>query len=432
MSQNAAFTQWTASRTLHTIGTNHKSAPIPFQAWKKFKEAFAPELIFRAIDESELEVSKVLDPFGGSGTTSLAAQFLGVHPITCEVNPFLADLIEAKLTRYDVWTLSSDISKMLRAISTLRFASEDGDEIDSEVPRRWLPPTFVEPGVGDRWLFSATLFAFIDRVLNRASELDEPKNARLVRVIVGGTLVDLSNARVSGKGRRYRTSWQARETSVDQAANVISQALKNALSDVVAHNDRACSTFELVRGDARSALDVLEPVDLCVFSPPYPNSFDYTDVYNIELWMLGYLRNMEENRALRSSTLSSHVQISRSYAAAPAASPLLASTIERLEHSRDALWSAHIPNMIGAYFAEMDAILQSMQRALRPRGQAWLVVGDSRYASIDVPVALILVELAKAMGYSVIRQEPFRSMRSSPQQGGAMELAETLLVLQRN
>lgn len=53
--------------------------------------------------------------------------------------------------------------------------------------------------------------------------------------------------------------------------------------------------------------------DLAVFSPPYPNSFDYTDVYNIELWTLGYIRDAASNQRLRSATLSSHVQIGRKF-----------------------------------------------------------------------------------------------------------------------
>ncbi|WP_445337796.1 DNA methyltransferase [Clavibacter sp. CFBP 8614] len=429
MSQNAAFAQWTASRALHAIGTNHKSAPIPFQSWKNFKEAFAPELIFRAIDESELDVDRILDPFGGSGTTSLAAQFLGVHPVTCEVNPFLADLIEAKLTNYEISSLRSDIDVILRRIEVLRHEVAGWEP--AAHTRRWLPPTFVEPGHNERWLFSKKLNWFIEQVLEEATELVDDKNARLVKVIIGGVLVDLSNARVSGKGRRYRNSWKERETSTDRAASVMSDALRDALSDVCNHNARACLTYELIRGDARKTMGSIEAVDLCVFSPPYPNSFDYTDVYNIELWMLGYLKDMKENRSLRSATISSHVQISRDYSPAPKESPLLKMTLERLEQSSQHLWSPHIPAMIGAYFAEMDAILRSTLGVLRPKGQSWLVVGDSRYANVDVPVALILEELATAMGYLLIRQEPFRSMRASPQQGGAMELAETLLVLQR-
>jgi DNA modification methylase len=94
------FEQWTQKRVVSCIGTNAGSAALPFQRWKHFKEAFVPELIERACSASDRKVKRCLDPFGGSGTSALACQFLGVHATTIEVNPFLADLIEAKLTSY--------------------------------------------------------------------------------------------------------------------------------------------------------------------------------------------------------------------------------------------------------------------------------------------------------------------------------------------
>jgi len=420
------FDKWTASRDVHAIGTNFKSEPIPFQSWKKFKEAFAPELIHRAVLESQIPVARILDPFGGSGTTALAAQFLGIHPITIEVNPFLADLIEAKLRKYDVPRLSADVTKMINAVSRLRFepAATPGTV-------RWLPPTFIEPGKNGRWLFSKTLFDFLERVLGAAALFEEKASTDFIRVIIGGTLVHLSNVRVSGKGRRYRSSWNTRETTVDQAANAITDALRSALSDITNHNERACETYELERGDARGALAHVEPVDLAVFSPPYPNSFDYTDVYNVELWILGYLKDMEDNRTLRSSTLTSHVQIKREYAAAPLMSASLDTTMGELRAVEDELWSPHIPAMIGSYFHEMTEILRGTKTVLKAKGQAWLVVGDSRYAKVDVPVAQILSEIATSLGYTVVMRESFRSMRTSPQQGGLLDLDETLLVFQK-
>ena len=50
-----------------------------------FKEAFAPELVERALHETSDTVRHIADPFGGSGTTALAAQFLGISPTTIEV-----------------------------------------------------------------------------------------------------------------------------------------------------------------------------------------------------------------------------------------------------------------------------------------------------------------------------------------------------------
>jgi hypothetical protein len=116
-----SFNAWVAGRRIESIGTNAGAHVLPFQAWRHFKEAFAPELIQRAISESPIPVRNCLDPFGGSGTTALACQFLGVRPTSIEVNPFLADLIEAKLAQYDIRTLAVDFSGLVRAANKRRI-----------------------------------------------------------------------------------------------------------------------------------------------------------------------------------------------------------------------------------------------------------------------------------------------------------------------
>jgi hypothetical protein len=88
--------------------------------------------------------------------------------------------------------------------------------------------------------------------------------------------------------------------------------------------------------------------------------------------------------------------------------------------------------MIGGYFANIDVVLRRIRTRLRSDGQIWMVVGDSRYAGITVPVAKILSELAEAERFlHVVKNERFRSMRASIQQGRNEELGETLLVLQK-
>ena len=58
-----------------------------------------------------------------------------------------------------------------------------------------------------------------------------------------------------------------------------------------------------------------------------------------------------------------------------------------------------------------------------------MVVGNSQYAGITVPVDQILIDLAPYWGLRLCAREPFRSMRLSAQQGGHPELAENLIVL---
>ncbi len=425
----ATFDLWVDDRSLPSIGTNHGSRPVAFQGWQKFKEAFAPELILRATDECKIPVRRVLDPFGGSGTTGLAAQFLGYDSVLVEVNPYLADLIEAKLTHYDLPLLRADVDRFIENLAML--ACDDRRLEESSASFSGLPPTFVEPGVNSRWIFSRRLAGLLYEALELAGELSATEHARLVRVAIGGALVGLSNVRVSGKGRRYRNNWQSREPDSREAAKVIEGALRRAVDDVERFQPRSTEHYELIRGDARAALQGLRNVDLAVFSPPYPNSFDYTDVYNVELWMLGYLTSAHDNRTLRVSTLSSHVQIQREFSPAPTGSTTLEAALAALKQKQSDLWDSRLPDMVGAYFADMYGVISSVGEALSDQGEIWMVVGDSRYSGIDVRVADILVELAPSLGFELVSQEPFRSMRASPQQGGALELAESLVVLRK-
>lgn len=424
----STFSEWVSNREVRSLGTNHGAIPVPFQRWQKFKEAFAPELIREAIESSSIGVQTLLDPFGGSGTSALAAQFLGVRPATIEVNPYLADLIEAKLTRYDVIALSRDMDDMMAQMSGFLGSPSYGATVEALLDR--LPHTFVESEAAERWIFSKELAGFLLTVIEAISKLETPQHRRLLRVLVGGRLVELSNTRVNGKGRRYRSGWSARQRTPEQAAVVLTEAFQDALSDITQYNHRREQDFTILRGDARDSIKTVNGADISIFSPPYPNSFDYTDVYNIELWMLQYLTSREDNALLRHSTLSSHVQLRRDFPPPPEGSDLLDSTLQSLQRRRNALWNRHIPEMVGAYFADMDGVVEQVSAVLNPGGQIWMVVGDSRYSDVNIPVASILEGLAKRRGLSVVRNEPFRSMRSSPQQGGRPELPESLLVLQ--
>jgi hypothetical protein len=211
-----------------------------------------------------------------------------------------------------------------------------------------------------------------------------------------------------------------------------SSAFDRALFDVCRHERRRCPDYTLLRGDARELAAQTGPIDLALFSPPYPNSFDYTDIYNLELWALGYLASAHDNRQLREATLRSHVQIKRDFSAGSAVedSATLRGVLTALGTVADSLWNRNIPDMIAAYFADLCTVLAGLRTALTSEGRAMLVVGDSRYAGVMVDVARITTELAPSVGFVCSDVRPVRAMRSSAQQGGDLSLAECLLVLE--
>jgi hypothetical protein len=418
-----SFRDWTGGRDVSSVGTNAGSRPIAFQHWRAFKEAFAPELIEHAVAEMNRPVGHIVDPFGGSGTTGIAAQFLGVRPTIIEVNPYLADLIEAKLARYEINAVRDSYAWLINHVSMTR----------SIAPPYFpaAPRTFVEPGLGGRYLFSKGTAHRIALYKHFIFQLSNPDIRRLFLVILGSVVVGVSNVVISGKGRRYRRGWENKPEDPRRLDCVFRQAAEGAIYDLHRYEARLCRDYTVLRGDARVLLTSVEDLELAVFSPPYPNSFDYTDVYNVELWTLGYLHSSEANLDLRNATLRSHVQIARDMSGPDYSSKLLKHTITKLENARKRLWSPHIPDMISAYISDMGQVMATLRQKLCRRGRIYMVVGDSRYAGVHVPVAAILGEIAPTVGLTVRRIEPFRSMRVSPQQGGQHGLAESLLVLQR-
>jgi hypothetical protein len=416
------YARWIGARQVPTLGTNAGAPTLAFQGWHRFKEAFPPEVVERAIRESSVSVERSLDVFGGSGTTALTSQMLGIASTTVEVNPFLADLIRAKLEHYDVDELARSI---VAVRSKSRRSAPDPSVFFADVPA-----TFLEPGVDGRWLFGRQAATRLGAILCAIDELESAEHRRLLRVIVGGLLVDASNAVVSGKGRRYRRNWEERERrrSADAIDELFYARARAAMLDIRRFGRRSRVDTSVIEGDAR-LFAVEDRHQVAVLSPPYPNSFDYTDVYNVELWMLRYLTDTAGNRRLRRSTLTSHVQLLRDYPPAPRESKTLSAVLAELDASRERLWSRWIPSMVGGYFADLLTVLDRVREHLDIQGTCWLVVGDSRYAGIHIPVAQVIQELAPSQGWSVLSVEPCRAMRTSAQQGGESVLAETLVVL---
>src|SRR5262249_10762236 len=151
------------------------------------------------------------------------------------------------------------------------------------------PSTFVEPGEGGRYVFSKATARRILAYRRAIDHVADDNLRRLFRVILGSTLVPSSNVTISGKGRRYRRGWAGRRGDPGSVDDLFRTGVLAALHDLRRFEARRCRHYRVICGDARLESGAIGPLDLAVFSPPYPNSFDYTDVYNVELWGLGYL-----------------------------------------------------------------------------------------------------------------------------------------------
>lgn len=391
---------------------------VPFQRWFNFKEAFSPKFVIDSIEKTPIKVNKILDPFGGSGTTALTAQMLGIRPTTIEVNPFIADLVESKLQPYE---LDSLIENWITVAKNVDAFTPDLNSLYAGGPS-----TLYRRDGLDRWLFDTPVLYRITQYRLSIDALTDERSKRLLKVLLGSILVPLSNVVISGKGRRYRQSWQSRTVTHKDVDRLLENKVNDAVYDISKYSRRKENSYNLLRGDSRVKMQEVDTSDLILFSPPYPNTFDYTDIYNIELWVLGYLHSSGDNQMLRKSTLRSHVQTKFEMVSPPQSSTLM-QTLEKLENVRAELWNKNIPDMVGSYFRDIETILFESKRILNPGGMVGIVIGDSRYANIKIDTASITKEICKNLNLKFKEAMTIRVMKSSAQQGWAKDLDESVL-----
>ncbi|HYA39974.1 MAG TPA: hypothetical protein VEF34_01620 [Syntrophobacteraceae bacterium] len=363
---------------------------FPRHRWYFVKEAFSPYLVERAIEDSHcsIEDDLIIDMFSGGGTVPLTATLHGFKAVGFEVNPFLAFVSRAKLLRSRGESFNSAFNDAVAganegALSPLEDFS-----------------TFSESSVAGKWLFNkGVLRAFEGGWKSTIGK--KHANRDLIRLCLIGAAMDVCNATKDGKCLRYRKDWKGRrfgKTDFIQALTerfeLVKSDLKNCplkVSDVYIHpiDSREKIGTELLN----------DKFKLCIMSPPYLNSFDYSDVYRPELFLGKFVQSMEDLRALRLRTIRSHVQVSWEEPKEMDFGQHFEDSLAEIELRSRSLWNKRIPSMIPAYFEDMKTILENLMYCAKSDSAVWIVVSTSAYAGVEIPVDLILADIGCKVGW---------------------------------
>jgi len=402
---------------------------LPRHRWYEFKEGFSEGLLRLAIDDASTSARRrprLLDPFLGSGTTLVACGRWGAHGTGIEVNPFLAFAARAKIT---------PAGRRIRPFETT--VRRIVDAIDREVPSPLEGySTFSRRTGASKWLFNRSVLRGYEAA-HRLLVGSQSQYAPALRLALIASLMDCCNAKQDGKCLRYRKDWEKRGFNSDDLARAFTSRAANVGQDLFefAFDDRKSTIIE---DDSRIRLSSIAAgsIDAVVTSPPYLNSFDYSDVYRPELFAGGFVTANDDLRRIRLRTVRSHVQV----AWQPSAKPLPSLLIDPItsELRKRELWNHRLPLMIESYFIDLSDVLRELHRIVRKGGSARIVVSTSAYAGIEIPVDLILADIAGHVGWAVQEVFVLRNLRASGQHfskhlqvGTSPPLRESLLVFKR-
>ncbi|MFH1919264.1 MAG: hypothetical protein ABIP48_05160 [Planctomycetota bacterium] len=238
----------------------------------------------------------------------------------------------------------------------------------------------------------------------------------MIRLALINAAMHNCNASRDGKCLRYKRHWRLKEYDGESLKDSFADSAAAIRADLGAMRSFP-GVGEIVEADSRHVLvdDLDADFKLCVTSPPYLNSFDYTDVYRPELFLGGFVESGEELRALRYATVRSHVQADWEKPIGQIISPILSECLQRIEDRRHLLWDRRIPDMIQAYFEDMLSVLTALRQRARRDASLWIVVSTSAYVGVEIPVDLIIGHVGTLAGWRLREVSVVRHLRTSGQ-----------------
>lgn len=401
---------------------------FPRHNWYYFKEGFSPLLIEEAIKVSKISNDGIIiDPFSGSGTTSLVAGINNIRSIGFEVNPFLAFIAKTK-------QLNENKENLLKHKDSFLLS------IDKGLPSPLENLSTFTKNNKDKWLFNIDVLRSFEGGWQYAEYLSTNNLKNIYKLCLIASIMDNCNAEKDGKCLRYKKDWQNINYNKEDFLNSFKNRLEKIASDLESEPIKKKS--QIILGDSRKKLasQINQKFQLCITSPPYLNSFDYSDIYRPELFLGKFIINNKKLNQLRLKTLRSHVQINWNKPIKKDFGFLYSNVINEINKKKNLFWNNRLPLMIQAYFEDMENILKQLRFKADKNASLWLVVSTSAYAGVEVPVDLILADIGTKVGWLLEEIIVMRYLRNSTQnakkwlegEASSKQLRESVVILRNS
>ena len=379
-----------------------KNLDTPFQRWYRYKEGYSIELVELLINEyNENPKGIILDPFLGSGTTILGARKCNLKSIGYEVNPFSYFLFKVKTEKYN----QKDLQEFLK---TYKFVLNDSKLLNQDYE---LPLLSFSSKV-----FDLEIEKYIMNVKVRIDKYNE--NLKVKNLLLIGWLSSIekfSNYRKSGNGLKIRKTKNKKIITIDQVYNYLNDEYEKMYNDIsTTKNSKTSIVYN--KSSLQMKNDITDKsISGIIFSPPYANCFDYTEIYKLELWFGGFVKSYDDMKKLRKQTLRSHLNASLSDDDdSILKSDILKELIVKLSQKK--VWDKKIHIMLKDYFSDMFKIIEDSYEVLEDNGFCCIIVGNSAYGGIVFPTDLILADFAENIGFKVDKIDVYRYIIPSSQQ----------------
>ena len=378
------------------------NSKLPIHRWYEIKEGYSNTLVQSFIDRYSIKNNDIImDPFSGSGTTLLTAKQNNIDGIGFEINPFLKFVASNKIINL------SKKEKQLASncLKKIKFSKKINSSL---IPKLSISRKLFGNKLGE-----------ITNLKQQINKINKKKIRNLFFLAFLCILENCSIAKKDGNGLKYKIGKKQLDVK-KQFINKVKQILQD-----LQNNSYPNSKQILFNEDIRKLNQIIKnkkfniikknknKISLIIFSPPYMNCFDYTEVYKIELWFGDFIKEYSELKTLRSNSIRSHLNTNL-YINEEKIDKNLLKIVNVIKKQK--LWSKKIPLMILGFFDDMKKSLEELYKLLKKNGHCIIVVGNSAYGNIAIPTDLILANIALNIGFKKCNIEVARHLGTSSQQ----------------
>lgn len=429
--------------------------------WYRMVYSYSDQIITDLVEEFGItQDDLILDPFNGTGTTTVAAKAQGIDSIGTDASPIAVlagrvktnwniDLEEFAERRNQLLQTVEPVFKAISAednVTLTSFGATGGEDVDLS------QYDFEEPEKTPKdWLSEKPRKKML-ALRHHVNKLPDDEITDFIRLAMCAILPE-DVANIGFGPEAYRKTIQ---DDVD-----VYTLLDNKLDKMVADLRRVQQSIEsgklspgeaeVLYADAREVADVLRDesellhtekhngeIDYVITSPPYPAEHDYTRNQRLELIWMG---EMEDNTDLqrikkaniRSNTKNIYVDDNEGEELNIRDNERIDNIVSEMEHiivEEDIQhgFGQYYPRVVEEYFAGMQKHFQQIFEMMAPGGKAAYVVADSgSYWQVDIKTGEILGELAEErVGFVDSETKLWRNLQATT---GKKDQREEILIL---
>ena len=386
-----------------TFALNKKE---PIHRWYPYLEGYSSCLVDDIVMEIGPEnIHTIYDPFCGTGTTSLVASTHGIKSYYCETNPFMQQVIEAKINCVkrlrDRGIRSKYLKEFLCKLENYSY------QLYFEKPTWDGFEKFFEPVVLNQ----------LQDLKKKIDSINDSDTRNIALVLLASVTVRASKMIRQGD-LRFAKGSEKKDEDRDILNNFITK-LKIAIDDIENNN---CPTLtETVRlADDSRDIDIENEIDCVITSPPYLNGTNYIRNTKLELKLSGYIQTEKDLPLFHSKGIISGINNVSSRNTRFEIPEVVRPYIEKLT---PVAYDKRIPIMVAGYFHDMEKVIKKISYAMKDNGYFIMDIGDSQFAGIHIPTNEILTKICKDYDLELYSEDILRERRSK----NGMVLSQRLL-----